>query len=833
MAHRRGARRADRARLRGSTTGTDGSRSTSSTPPPRSWSPSRCSCRAATSSPPRWCAACSTPAVRRCAGRHPHASSRRAPRSASRCRSPAPASPRSPSPATPTRSTRTTAERMLAQLVWTLRQEPRIRAVQLTIGGRPISCPAAPRRSASTSASAYDPNGVPATSDLFALDRGRVVSGAIGALPATLGPLGQQDGSASARSASASTASRVAGGHRRRHGACSSRRPRRPTGRRRPWSPGPSTCAARAGTTATASGCSTATAAGARVIRRRRSAPREVAVPGLTGRDVTELLVSRDGSRAGRRRARPQGGPCRRQPDPARRGRRACSAFTRPRSLPGPPRATRGSATSAGARRPTVSVLQRHHTTSSPRCARSRSTGSRASSRPAAPRPLRGRIRTLVRPPVDGASRRTPWPAARSIDLTAPRALGARPAARTDLADLRRLSPPQAAARRLPPCAPVLLAWPGARRGPRPVPRQPVRRVRRARAGCSARPAAAACPAGRGVGVAHARARRAGDARGPRRRTTARCGRWWSGTRTAASGATGGSLGDLLAGAVRGAAAGLDPAVPLLLVPGAVAPGCRPPARLRRRPRRSCGRGRVLRASRATPRRVAPLLVSRGGVADQAGLDARGPGAPTWPARCTVPPPALARRRPPVARAHVVVCDDVLTTGATAREAQRALEAVGPAAVGDRRGGRHPAARGPGEPIRRVTPVGPSRRGASVLSWSPSGSVVASRRGLRAAPRCARRPGKPMPVAGETVHVRPRAPRLARAGRSRCGLAVSPASAPASDAPDAGRRPVVAEKLRTPQQAVVGSKTRSAGRTPSHPAPADVAAAHGRVRTAR
>src|SRR5580765_4072980 len=52
-------------------------------------------------------------------------------------------------------------------------------------------------------------------------------------------------------------------------------------------------------------------------------------------------------------------------------------------------------------------------------------------------------------------------------------------------------------------------------------------------------------------------------------------------------------------------------------------------------------------------------------------------------------------------------------------------------------------------------------------------------------------------------------------GRSRCGLEVSPASPASSDMAQGGRRVVVAslvtDKLRTPQQAVVGSKTRSAG----------------------
>ena len=106
-------------------------------------------------------------------------------------------------------------------------------------------------------------------------------------------------------------------------------------------------------------------------------------------------------------------------------------------------------------------------------------------------------------------------------------------------------------------------------------------------------------------------------------------------------------------------------------------------------------------------------------------------------------------------------------------------------------------------------------RPTSVGSWSPSGSVVASSR--RPAP--AGRPGgKPMPVAGETVHVRlPGGAAAPGPSRSRCGLDVSPASSPPSDTAYVGRRAVVAEKLRTPLQAIVGSKTRSAGRAPSSP----------------
>ncbi len=127
-------------------------------------------------------------------------------------------------------------------------------------------------------------------------------------------------------------------------------------------------------------------------------------------------------------------------------------------------------------------------------------------------------------------------------------------------------------------------------------------------------------------------------------------------------------LGDLLAGSV-GAAA---PPGPLVLVP---VPSRATTVRQR-------GHDPTLAMTRAAAAllgaeaRVARLLRLRPGVVDQAGLDAAGraanlAGSMTAPAHAVR---RLARRCP---RAHVVVCDDVLTTGATLREAQRALEAAG------------------------------------------------------------------------------------------------------------------------------------------------------------
>ncbi len=131
-------------------------------------------------------------------------------------------------------------------------------------------------------------------------------------------------------------------------------------------------------------------------------------------------------------------------------------------------------------------------------------------------------------------------------------------------------------------------------------------------------------------------------------------------------------LGDLLACSVAAALAPVSGEAPVVLVP------------VPSRPATVRARGhdpmlattRVAAALLGTRVCVVPLLRSRPGVVDQAGLDIAHRRA-NLAGSMAVRPRALrglARRGEAV---HVVVCDDVLTTGSTAREAQRALRAVG------------------------------------------------------------------------------------------------------------------------------------------------------------
>ncbi|MCY7395836.1 MAG: ComF family protein [Nocardioides sp.] len=73
---------------------------------------------------------------------------------------------------------------------------------------------------------------------------------------------------------------------------------------------------------------------------------------------------------------------------------------------------------------------------------------------------------------------------------------------------------------------------------------------------------------------------------------------------------------------------------------------------------------------------VAPLLHLRPGVVDQSGLDADARQR-NLAGSMTCPASGLRRLAHRQGRARVLVCDDVVTTGSTVREAQRALQEVG------------------------------------------------------------------------------------------------------------------------------------------------------------
>lgn len=135
-------------------------------------------------------------------------------------------------------------------------------------------------------------------------------------------------------------------------------------------------------------------------------------------------------------------------------------------------------------------------------------------------------------------------------------------------------------------------------------------------------------------------------------------------------------LGDLLAVAVAAAVADLAPQpAPLALVPVPSRP-----ATVRARghdPTASLVRAAAARlVAHGLPSRCVPLLRTRPGLADQSGLGAAA-RAVNLAGALRVHPPSLRRLARTGRAHHVVVCDDVLTTGATAAEAQRALRAVG------------------------------------------------------------------------------------------------------------------------------------------------------------
>lgn len=140
-----------------------------------------------------------------------------------------------------------------------------------------------------------------------------------------------------------------------------------------------------------------------------------------------------------------------------------------------------------------------------------------------------------------------------------------------------------------------------------------------------------------------------------------------------------GPLGELLASAADAALADLLPVadvrVPLLLVPVPSRPST-----IRQRGHEPTTSLVRVAATRLTalgrPARWAPLLRTRPGLADQSGLGAVA-RAVNLAGAFRVHAPAVRRLAQGGHAFHALVCDDVLTTGATAAEAQRALRSVG------------------------------------------------------------------------------------------------------------------------------------------------------------
>ncbi|GEP38733.1 lipoprotein LpqB [Nocardioides psychrotolerans] len=84
-------------------------------------------------------------------------------------------------------------EKILAQLTWTLRQEPSIRAVRLAIGGEQVRLPGGVSEYGVDDAPDYDPTGYQSSRLLYGLRDGLLVSGEPDALSPADGPLGLED----------------------------------------------------------------------------------------------------------------------------------------------------------------------------------------------------------------------------------------------------------------------------------------------------------------------------------------------------------------------------------------------------------------------------------------------------------------------------------------------------------------------------------------------------------------------------------------------------------------------------------------------------------------
>ena len=186
-------------------------------------------------------------------------------------------------------------QRILTQLIWTMRQEPRIRAVRLTVGDEEQGLPGEVTQVNLDVGDAFDPTGAQSSGDLFGLVEGRLVRGSVGALSATAGPFGSER--LGVRSIGVDLAGeRVAGVSG--DGTSVLVAPVDTEGRAVEVASGARDLLPPAWDFVERIWLADRAVGGAVIsVVVGQQPPRSVEVPGVSGRDVRHLLISRDGSR--------------------------------------------------------------------------------------------------------------------------------------------------------------------------------------------------------------------------------------------------------------------------------------------------------------------------------------------------------------------------------------------------------------------------------------------------------------------------------------------------------------------------------------------------------
>lgn len=188
-----------------------------------------------------------------------------------------------------------TGQRMLAQLVWTLRQLPRVRAVSLRVGDRPLGTFDGESEVGLDVGGDFDPVGPYPTTDLFGLQDRRLVRGDIARLVETQGPLGAE--ARDVRSVSTNLSGTLAAAVTRDGSALLAAPVGQTTGALVEVVSGRVDLRRPAWDHRDRMWLLDRNAGSARVLLVTGTTVRSVRVPGITGRVVTKLLASRDGTR--------------------------------------------------------------------------------------------------------------------------------------------------------------------------------------------------------------------------------------------------------------------------------------------------------------------------------------------------------------------------------------------------------------------------------------------------------------------------------------------------------------------------------------------------------